>query len=287
MSGRIRLTEGFRRLRRSRRFHDIHALIVAGVACNEIARKIQMEWREVNTVSQATLAKQLERYRKSLEVGGLAPHEIPEEARKARGGILGSALEKGGWAVYDAETSSSKVDEDPYKGRTKAEIEQASSGDLARMVEKEKAIPTDGAVDVKEGLSKLLDIQMARIAMEVKNEESIGKLMPGTGLEINVAKDILKSLHVVQGDLGLTHKEPDQLSVGIGIGPSKDLTEALSKSGLLKTISDKNSRKRILKVLQGETPLGGQTFLPEMSENAENEDDVVQVVENKGGNGDG
>ena len=82
------------------------------------------------------------------------------------------------------------------------------SVDHTRAVERMKE-----GLNVLEELEKLYRIQTARIAIDVKNEQNINKLMKGLTGEMKEARELLQAYHQVQADLGLIEKHLGKLQV--------------------------------------------------------------------------
>jgi len=321
-----RMVEGFRRLRRSKHFGIIHGLIASGVPAREVARRIQTEWGEMKSISNETLTRQLQRYRATLQRGG-GPIATSPSTKQGGGGMPTKENNAGAWALgggSDNEGGGNSGGGDGSDdggdakggGSSPAHTSTPESEALNATMEEGKAMLNGGGkgtpphaaiegeggepigeeiLDVHGGLVSLLQLQMGRIAMEVDNEITIGKLMPGTGLEINVAKEILKGIHVVQGDLGLRHQEPSKNIHAIGVGElSPKQMEGMAKSGILAVISDQKSRKRLLKRLSGATSLESATNNGSLSKNGQEGPDgegsgeavqaeVVEKTEKTGG----
>jgi len=257
-----RLLPSFKRIRKSPHYMDIHSLIVSGVPCSEVARKIQQEYREMLDISIESLEKQLCRYRESLKIDNLAPHErLPIKSWASTSSVI-------------PDDALSKVD-----GGSSSVGASGDDGDSTMEEKESSADPLRQGYDVHRELIRLYELQRRRIKMEMENEEEINKLISGVGIEISVAMDILKTIHVIEGDLGIRHQEPHKVGVGVMIGLSPSLQEKLNNNGVLAIMNDKKSRKRILNALSVVSSLGGETKFSKMSEDDEDEVIDAKVVE--------
>ncbi len=265
MKSRTRMMPSFKRLRKSPNFGAIHALIAEGKPLSEVVHQIQQGWREMLDVRPETLEKQLQRYKSALKVGGKAPHER-----------VAPAAPTGSWA--STRVVPKKVEEEAVVVKEgEGAIEE---GGTENGVEK-GSIPQ--AYDVHGSMVQLFELQMKRIALDVGNENMSNKLLPGTGLEVSVARDILKTIHVIEGDLGIRHQEPHKVGVGVMVGLTPALQDKLNDKGVLGILQDKKSRKRILNALSAGSALGAGTNFPKMSEETSEETEKiidVEVIEN-------
>lgn len=102
-------------------------------------------------------------------------------------------------------------------------------------------------LDELDELNRLFAIQMGRLDIDLKNEQSIKKLFPTTAREIEVARNILETSAKLKMDLGLDERHLGSLDV------NADISAAVEKrygGATARVMADPNSRRKILGVLE-------------------------------------
>lgn len=103
-------------------------------------------------------------------------------------------------------------------------------------------------IDELAELERLYAMQMARIDIDIKNENTISKLLNTTGNEIYIAMKILKQSADLKMDLGLTKRQlgavevTGQMAAEIG---ARHGDESIGKA-----IADPNSRRKVLHIAE-------------------------------------
>ena len=252
-----RLVDSYRRIRASAHFREIHTMIVKDLPISYIVRRIQTEWREMVDVSPEGLEKQLRRYKDALRVGGKLPHErMAEKPSWVAGLDKGS---KGGTTIVVGEGGRGG-------GTTLAIPEGKGGGGGDAIVGEVIEPPMAPTFDARAEMIKLYKVADKRIGIGLACEKEISQLLPTMAMEISVARDILKTIHIMDGDLGLRHQEPTKVGVAVGVGMTKALEEKLNGLGIGGVLADEKSRSKILAALRGVTPLVQGTSKPTVSE---------------------
>jgi hypothetical protein len=113
---------------------------------------------------------------------------------------------------------------------------------------------TDAANEVEEGLDelkeleKLYRLQMKRIGIDVKNEENIKKLLPSTGQEVRIAREVLSNIADLKMDLGLSKRHLGQMDVEARL--MADVAVRYNKPEVQTVLSSPQSRKKLLNLVE-------------------------------------
>lgn len=103
-------------------------------------------------------------------------------------------------------------------------------------------------IDELAELEKLYRLQMDRIAIDVQNEKNIRKLIPTTGQEVRIAKEILGSYAGLKMDLGLSTRHIGQVEVNTQV--IADVAVSYAKPEVQNVLSDPQSRKKVLGIAE-------------------------------------
>jgi len=253
--GKKNLSMGFKRLRKSPHYHEIHNDVVSGVPISTIVKKVQGRWHEMTDVTPRTLERQLARYKESLMLDKKGMKERGEE--RALSSLDGSV----GWAGRGIEQAEKALNgEDEEADDTSTPSSQGNDNALS--------IPENGGVPAMPengGLSTINPVKEfnardrmiylyakmeSRIDMEMANEKKINKLIPGMAVEMSVAKDMLKSIAIMDGE----HTDPHNGVGNVQVNNIQiNVQEKLEKAGLQGILNSEKSRKRILTALRSES----------------------------------
>ena len=110
-------------------------------------------------------------------------------------------------------------------------------------------------------LEKLYRLQMERIQVDVKNEQNIKKLLPTTGQEVRIAKEILTSYAGLKMDLGLSQRHLGQVDVNAKL--LADVAVRYSKPEVQTVLNDAQSRKKVLGLAEKLLSVGGMRLFDE------------------------
>lgn len=112
----------------------------------------------------------------------------------------------------------------------------------------------DAVKEVEEGLDELKEIeklyklQMRRIEIDVQNEKNIKKLLPTTGQEVRIAKEILSTYADLKMDLGLSKRHLGQMDVDARV--MADVALRYNKTEVRAVMEDAQSRKKVLSLVE-------------------------------------
>jgi len=112
----------------------------------------------------------------------------------------------------------------------------------------------DAAKEVEEGLDELREIeklyklQMRRIDIDVQNEKNIKKLLPTTGQEVRIAREILSTYADLKMDLGLSKRHLGHMDVDARV--MADVALRYNKTEVQTVLSDPQSRKKVLSLVE-------------------------------------
>ncbi len=108
---------------------------------------------------------------------------------------------------------------------------------------KAKEAVEDGIDELTE-LENLYKLQMGRIEIDVGLEKKMNKLMPTTGQEVRIAKEILASYADLKMDLGLSKRHIGQMDVNARL--LADVAVKYEKTEIREVIANPQSRKKLL-----------------------------------------
>lgn len=103
-------------------------------------------------------------------------------------------------------------------------------------------------IDELRELEKLYRLQMTRIDIDFTTEKSIRKLMPSTGQEVRIAKEILIAYADKKMDLGLSKRHLGQVEVDARL--MHDVAVRYNKPEVQQVMSDAQSRKKVLNLVE-------------------------------------
>jgi hypothetical protein len=112
----------------------------------------------------------------------------------------------------------------------------------------------DAVKEVEEGLDelqeleKLYKMQMGRITIDVQNEKNIKKLLPTTGQELRIAREILSTYADLKMDLGLSKRHLGQMDVEARI--LADVAVRYNKPEVQNVLANPQSRKKVLSLVE-------------------------------------
>lgn len=113
---------------------------------------------------------------------------------------------------------------------------------------------TDAVKEVEEGvdelkeLEKLYKLQMRRIDIDVQNEKNIKKLLPSTGQEVRIAREILSTYADLKMDLGLSKRHLGQMDIDARL--MADVAVRYNKPEVQGVLNDPQSRKKVLSLVE-------------------------------------
>lgn len=113
---------------------------------------------------------------------------------------------------------------------------------------------TKAVKEIEEGIDELAELerlyklQMSRIEIDVATEKKIKKLMPSTGQEVRIAKEILSSYADLKMDLGLSKRHIGQMQVDARL--MADVAVRYQKAEVQEVMSSAQSRKKVLNLVE-------------------------------------
>lgn len=113
---------------------------------------------------------------------------------------------------------------------------------------------TKAVKEVEDGLDELAEmerlyrLQMGRIEIDVTTEKSIKKLMPSTGQEVRIAKEILTAYADLKMDLGLSKRHIGQMQVDARL--MADVAVRYNKAEVQEVMGNPQSRKKVLNLVE-------------------------------------
>lgn len=108
----------------------------------------------------------------------------------------------------------------------------------------------DAVQEVEKGLDELAEmeklyrLQMERVAIDVLNERNIKKLLPTTGQEVRIAREILSNYADLKMDLGLSKRHLGQVDVDARL--LADVAVRYQKTEVQTVLNDAQARKKVL-----------------------------------------
>jgi hypothetical protein len=105
----------------------------------------------------------------------------------------------------------------------------------------------EGLDELKE-IEKLYKLQMRRIEIDVQNENNIKKLLPTTGQEVRIAREILSTYADLKMDLGLSKRHLGQMDVDARV--MADVALRYNKTEVQAVLNDPQSRKKVLGLVE-------------------------------------
>jgi len=102
----------------------------------------------------------------------------------------------------------------------------------------------DAGVNEIGELGELYNMQKDRIEMEYKTEKKIGKLFKGTGNEIKIASDILRSAADLKMDMGLVKRQLGTMAVDQTL--LTDFSQKFGNKDMTQTLSNPEKRRKIM-----------------------------------------
>lgn len=112
----------------------------------------------------------------------------------------------------------------------------------------EAAKQVEEGVDELVELEKLYKLQMRRIDIDVNNEKNIKKLLPTTGQEVRIAREILSTYADLKMDLGLSKRHLGQMDVEARL--MADVAVRYNKPEVQNVLSNPQSRKKVLNLVE-------------------------------------
>ena len=112
----------------------------------------------------------------------------------------------------------------------------------------EAAKEVEEGIDELQELEKLYKLQMGRISIDLKNEQNIKKLLPTTGQEVRVAREILSNYADLKMDLGLSKRHLGQMDVEARL--MADVAVRYNKPEVQTVLSNPQSRKKVLSLVE-------------------------------------
>lgn len=112
----------------------------------------------------------------------------------------------------------------------------------------------EAAKEVEQGLDELAELekiyrlQMDRIAIDLKNEQNIKKLLPTTGQEVRIAREILSTYADLKMDLGLSKRHLGQMDVETRL--LADVAVRYNKPDVQTVLANPQSRKKVLSLVE-------------------------------------
>ena len=103
-------------------------------------------------------------------------------------------------------------------------------------------------IDELSELERLYQMQMARIEIDLKNEENINKLLGTTGNEIYIAMKILKQSSDLKMDLGLTKRQLGAVEVTGQM--AAEIGDRHGNQNIGKAMADPTSRRKVLAIAE-------------------------------------
>jgi hypothetical protein len=107
-------------------------------------------------------------------------------------------------------------------------------------------------------MEKLYRLQMDRVAIDVKNENNIKKLLPTTGQEVRIAREILSNYADLKMDLGLSKRHLGQVDVDARL--LADVAVRYQKPEVATVLNDAQSRKKVLGLAERLLSLKAKNF---------------------------
>jgi hypothetical protein len=114
---------------------------------------------------------------------------------------------------------------------------------------------TDAAQEVEEGideikeLEKLYKLQMRRITIDAETEKKINKLLPTTGQEVRIAREILSTYADLKMDLGLSKRHLGQMDIDARVAADVAVRYT-NKAEVQQVLNDPQSRKKVLNLVE-------------------------------------
>jgi len=282
------LTAGYKRLRRSKNFVKIHEMSKKGISASEIAKVIQHDWKDMMDVSREALERQLRRYAEDVKFKGDKALEDPKTTKLIER-VKEHQAKDGGWIFSGAEENEEGGTQEgvPENGEGGTTLSKVISGPGSVIlpkgmgaIAKRETIDIPGGLQVEDELSSLYKLQARRIKKGIEVEDKIGEVLPNVSLDINLAKEILKTIYSIGGGIKGDNKDGEGDGDNPRVRISVEVEARLKSLGLSRVIQDEKSRKRILSALRSLASLEGGTNQEVLSER------VIegQVIENKGEN---
>lgn len=106
----------------------------------------------------------------------------------------------------------------------------------------------ESGLDELSELEKLYRLQMNRIAIDVQNEKNIKKLLPTTGQEVRIAREILSNYADLKMDLGLSKRHLGQMEVDARV--VADVAVRYNKPEVESVLNDAQARKKVLNIAE-------------------------------------
>ena len=121
---------------------------------------------------------------------------------------------------------------------------------------KKRLTPTylAAAQEVEQGLDELQELkklylmQLGRIEIDVQNEKNIKKLLPSTGQELRIAREILANSADLKMELGLSKRHLGQMDVEARL--LADVAVRYNKPEVQTVLSNAQSRKKVLSLVE-------------------------------------
>lgn len=104
------------------------------------------------------------------------------------------------------------------------------------------------SIDELSELGRLYQLQMERIQISFGHEKKLKVLMPTTGQEVRIAKEILTSAATLKMDLGLAKRHIGQVDVEAKI--MHDVVARYNKPEIQEVMNDPQSRKKVLGLVE-------------------------------------
>ncbi len=112
----------------------------------------------------------------------------------------------------------------------------------------EAAKTVEEGIDELVELEKLYKLQMRRIDIDVLNEKNIKKLLPTTGQEIRIAREVLSTYADLKMDLGLSKRHLGKMDVEARL--LADVAVRYNKPEVQNVLANPQSRKKVLSLVE-------------------------------------
>lgn len=106
----------------------------------------------------------------------------------------------------------------------------------------------EAGLDEMREMEKLYRLQMNRLDIDIENEKKIKKLLPTTGQEVRIAREILSNYAELKMDLGLSKRHIGQMDVDARL--MADVAVRYNKTEVTTVLNDPQSRKRVLGLVE-------------------------------------
>lgn len=126
-------------------------------------------------------------------------------------------------------------------------------------------------IDELAELERLYKLQMTRIEIDFETEKKIKKLMPSTGQEVRIAKEILSSYADLKMDLGLSKRHIGQMQVDARV--MADVAVRYQKAEVQEVMNSAQSRKKVLNLVERLLSRSSVDLIPE----DETQPEVIEV----------